>query len=411
MVEDGLMSSEPNPNPGYDLWAPQVRANPFPLYQQLREKDPVAWVMDPHRKMPFWLVTRYKDVVACFRDPRLTNDPFNLPEEVRTKFRGGASQRLNRHLLTLDPPDHTRLRTLVTRSFTPRRIEALRPRITELCNELLGAFKAQGSADFIEVFAFPLPITVIAEMLGVPPEDLAQFRGWTQAIFSPPPQGGMERIREALDHFVQYLEGLITRRREQPGEDLISDLLAVEEQGDRLSHDELLSLLYLLLIAGHETTVHLLTNGTLELLRQPEQLERLCAQPSLIPSAVEELLRYCGPLELSMARFAREDMELHGRIIRANEVVRMDFLAADRDAEQFPEPERFDLARTPNKHVAFGHGIHACMGSQLGRLEATIAFEVLLEVLPRLRLAVPPEQLAWRTSAQVRGLLQLPVTF
>jgi cytochrome P450 len=405
------MSAEPKPDTGYDLWAPKVRANPFPLYQQLREKDPVALLVDPHRQMPFWLVTRYRDVVELARDSRFTNDPFKLPEEVQTKFRGGPSQRLNRHLLTQDPPDHTRLRTLVSKSFTPRRIEDLRPRITALCAELLGAMRTQGSADFIEAFAFPLPITIIAELLGVPPEDRPQFRGWTHTFFSPPAQGGMERIREALDRFLQYLEELITLRREQPRDDLISDLLAVEEQGDRLSHDELLSMIYLLLVAGHETTVNLLTNGTLELLRQPEQLQRLCAQPALIPSAVEEMLRYCGPLELSMARFAREDLELHGRTIRANELVRMDFLAANRDPEQFPEPDRFDVARTPNKHVAFGHGIHFCLGAPLARLETTLAFEAMLELLPRMRLAVPPEQLAWRTSAQVRGVLQLPLVF
>jgi cytochrome P450 len=405
------MSAEPKPDTGYDLWAPQVRANPFPLYQQLRERDPVALLVDPHRQMPFWLVTRYRDVVELSRDPRFTNDPFKLPEEVRTKFRGGPSQRLNRHLLTQDPPDHTRLRTLVSKSFTPRRIEELRPRITSLCTELLGALRAQGSADFIEAFAFPLPITIIAELLGVPPEDRPQFRAWTQAFFSPPAQGGMERIREALDRFLQYLEGLITLRREQPREDLISDLLAVEEQGDRLSHDELLSMLYLLLVAGHETTVHLLTNGTLELLRQPEQLQRLREQPSLIPSAVEEMLRYAGPFELSILRFAKEDMEWHGQHIRAHEAVRVNYLAADRDAAQFPEPDRFDVGRTPNKHVAFGQGIHVCLGAPLARLEATVAFELLVEQLPEMRLATEPEKLTWRPSAQARGLASLPVAF
>jgi cytochrome P450 PksS len=405
------MTPDTSTAPSYDLWAPQVRANPFPLYKHLREKDPVARVMDPHRQMPFWLLTRYRDVVETAKDVRLTNDVEKLPEELRKKFRGGSSQTLNRHLLVMDPPDHTRVRALATQAFTPRRVEALRPRITALCAELLEAMKARGSADFVEAFAFPLPITVISELLGVPLEDRTQFRTWIEVFFTPPAQGGMERIRETLDRLLAYLEGFIELRRRQPQEDLVTALLAVEEQGDRLSTRELLSMIYLLLVAGHETTVHVLSNGTLELLRHPDQLQLLREDPSLIPSAVEELLRFCGPVELTMGRFALEDFELCGQPIKAHDVVRMNILAANRDAEQFPDPDRLDVTRSPNKHLAFGQGIHFCLGSTLARLEATLAFGVIIERLPHLRLAVPPDQLQWRSSAQVRGLMRLPLSF
>ncbi|HEX8820561.1 MAG TPA: cytochrome P450 [Archangium sp.] len=405
------MTTRPLFAEGETLWSPHVRANPFPLYRRMREEFPVARITDPQLGLQFWLCTRYQDVVSLMRDPRLTQDPTLLPEDVRQRFYGQTLSALNRHLLTVDPPDHTRMRSLVAKAFTPRRIEELRPRITAICSELLEGLMARGSGDFLEALAFPLPIIVIAELLGIPSEDRDRFRQWTQAFFAPPSQGAREKVREASEHFFKYLDAFFVQRRQQPREDLTSALMAAEEQGDRLSPQELTSLVFLLLVAGYETTANLLGNGLLELLRHPDELRRLREDRSLLPSAVEEMLRYCGPAELSMLRFAKEDLELRGQRIQAHEAIRVDFLAADRDPEQFPEPDRFDLGRTPNRHVAFGQGIHFCLGAPLARLEAVITFELLLERAPGMRLAVAPETLAWRSSAQSRGLVSLPLAF
>ncbi|ATB33192.1 cytochrome P450 family protein [Melittangium boletus] len=350
------MTTSPLFAEGETLWSPHVRANPFPLYKRMREEFPVARITDPQLGMHFWLLTRYDDVVSMVRDPRFTQDPTRLPETVRQRFFGHKLRSLSRHLLTVDPPDHTRMRSLVSKVFTPRRIEELRPRITAICSELLENLKAQGSgADFLKVLAFPLPVIVIAELLGIPSEDRDQFREWTQTFFAPPSKDSQEKAREAYQLFFKYLEELFERRRQQPQDDLISALIAVQEQGDRLSAEELMSMVFLLLVGGYETTAHLLGNGLLELLRHPEQLQRLREDRALIPSAVEEMVRYCGTFELSILRFAKEDLELHGQHIPAHEAVRVNYLAADRDPGAFSEPDRFDVGRTPNKHVGFGH--------------------------------------------------------
>ncbi len=406
------MTASPLFAEGETLWSPHVRANPFPLYKRMREEFPLARITDPQLGMHFWLLTRYDDVVSMVRDPRFTQDPTRLPDEVRQRFFGHRPRTLTRHLLSVDPPDHTRMRSLVAKAFTPRRIEELRPRITAICSQLLDNMKAQGSgADFLKEFAFPLPIIVIAEMLGIPAEDRDQFRAWTQTFFAPPSKDSQEKAREAYQRFFEYLEALFERRRQDPQDDLISALITVQEQGDRLSADELRSIVFLLLVGGYETTAHLLGNGLLELLRHPEQFQRLRENRALIPSAVEEMVRYCGTFELSILRFAKEDMVLHGQHLPAYEAVRVNYLAADRDPLAFPEPDRFNVGRTPNKHVGFGHGIHFCLGAPLARLEAILAFELLLERIPEPRLTVAPEKLEWRPSAQARGLVSLPLAF
>ncbi|HSP79912.1 MAG TPA: cytochrome P450, partial [Myxococcaceae bacterium] len=280
-----------------------------------------------------------------------------------------------------------------------------------ITHRLLDAMQERDSADLLDAFAFPLPVTVIAELLGVPVEDQDRFREWTNTIMTPPADGDFTHLMHAGQQFLQYFQDILEQRRAAPRDDLISALLAAEEQGDRLGPQELLGMMFLLLIAGHETTVNLIGNGTLALLRHPEQLERLRARPELIESAVEEMLRYESPVECSTSRFTVEDTEFHGQLIPAGEMVVAGLLAANHDPEQFPEPERFDITREPTRHIAFGFGIHFCLGAPLARLEGTIALNALLERLPGLRLAEEPEALRWRPRAIVRGLQRLPVAW
>jgi cytochrome P450 PksS len=357
------------------------------------------------------VVSRYKDTVELLRDPRFTKDRYKLSEAARLRyFRLSETAQLDKHMLNADPPAHTRLRSLVAQAFTARRVEDLRPRITAITQRLLDALPAQGSVDLLDVFAFPLPVTVIAELLGVPAEDQDRFRVWTFTLLNPS-GSDLEPIRRTAVEFQQYLQGILARRRAEPRDDLISALLAAEEQGDRLSPVELASMVFLLMVAGHETTVNVIANGVWALLRHPEQLERLRANPGLIEPAIEEILRYCGPVRHSTSRFALQDTEFRGQIIPAGEMIMAAVLSANHDPEQFEAPERFDLTRTPNRHIAFGSGSHFCIGASLARLEAAIALPLLLERLPRLRFAQEPSALRWRGGLLIHGLEQLPVAF
>ncbi|PTL81458.1 cytochrome P450 [Vitiosangium sp. GDMCC 1.1324] len=379
----------------------------------MRQEAPLVRLFDPVLRIPVWVATRYKDSVELLRDPRFTKDTRKLPAGALSKeMQTESMQALSQHMLMTDPPDHTRLRTLVSKAFTPRRVEELRTRITTIAGELLDTARARGSSmDLLDAFAFPLPIIVIAEMLGVPVEDRDQFRDWTGVIVSPPSDGNFEPVQKAGEQFARYFQNLLARRRAEPRDDLLSALMSVEEQGDRLSPTELLSMLFLLLVAGHETTVNLIGNGVWALLKHPEQLERLRANPALIESAVEEMLRYRGPVETSTFRWATQDTEFRGQVIPAGEAVIASLMAADHDPEQFPEPEKFDITREPNRHIAFGFGIHFCLGAPLARLEATIAINLLLERMPRLRFWMDPAELRWRDGILVNGLQRLPVAF
>ncbi|WP_095981672.1 cytochrome P450 family protein [Melittangium boletus] len=395
-----------------ELWAPTTRANPLPLYARMRQEAPVVRVVDPYFKLPVWVVSRYKDAVELLRDSRFTKDQSKLPEDsLPRQMRNDTMAALNRHMLMADPPDHTRLRTLVSKAFTPRRVEALRPRVTAITERLLDGVKKQGSVDLLSAFAFPLPVTVIAEMLGVPAEDQARFHEWTTLIVNPPLDGDLGPLRAAGMQFLLYFRDLMEKRRSDPRDDLLTALVSAEEQGDRLTTEELVGMLFLLLVAGHETTVNLIGNGVWALLRHPEQLERLRKNPALIESAVEEMLRYRGPVETTTQRWAPQDLEFHGQVIPQGETIIASLLAADHDPEQFPEPERFDITREPNRHIAFGFGIHFCLGAPLARLEASIAIPLLLERLPQLRLAVDEDALQWREGILVHGMKQLPVAF
>jgi cytochrome P450 len=300
----------------------------------------------------------------------------------------------------------------VTKAFTPRTIEALTPRIQEIADELIDRVEPQCAMDVVEDYALPLPITVIAELLGVPPDDRDRFRTWTAAAITPDfGPGAEERFAERMTAFVAYLADLFERRRAEPRDDLVSALLQTEEAGDTLTEEELFSMVVLLIIAGHETTVSLIANGTLVLLRHPAELDRLHADPALLPNALEELLRYDGPVDRTLNRWAAEDVELGGRTIRRGDLVIAVLGSADRDPDRFTEPDALDLARAPNRHLAFGRGAHFCLGAPLARLEGTIALATLLRRLPGLALAVPPARLAYRPSPTFRSLVSLPVSW
>jgi cytochrome P450 PksS len=394
----------------YKIWGVEARRNPFPLYAQMRANEPVYRAIGPVSGHTFWMVTRYEDCVTVLKDPRFIKDADHLltPEQRENLGRNDAFGDLNRHMLNLDPPDHTRLRGLVHKAFTPRMVENLRVRIEQIAATLLDDISASGDTqiDLIERFAFPLPITVIAELLGIPVEDRDHFRKWTKAIlFGTDQQAAMMAGMEV----VAYLHGIFDARRAAPQDDLISALLTVEEAGDSLSRQELISMIFLLLVAGHETTVNLIANGMLALLQHPHQQQMLLDDPSLIVSAIEEMLRYHGPVENTLARFAAEDTEFGGQRIHKGEIVMATIMAANRDPEAFDNPDTFDITRNPNRHIAFGSGIHYCLGAPLARLEGAIAIQALLRHLSKLTLAVPEDQLEWNDAIIIRGMKQMPV--
>ncbi|MFY1691562.1 cytochrome P450 family protein [Plantactinospora sp. WMMB782] len=373
---------------------------------ELRRESPVAEVTLP-TGVTAWVVTRYEDAQRVLNDPRMGKTTSAGGFTYRGMIPDDVARAVSRHMLALDPPDHTRLRRLVSGAFTARRVAALRPRIEELAEQLLDDVGDAGQVDLIDRFAFPLPIQVICELLGVPAEDQADFRAWTDAIVSGPmnPAG----LAPALTAIVGYIRTLLAAKREQPADDLLSALIAVHEQGDRLTDDELVSMVYLFLIAGHETTVNLIGNGMLVLLAEPERWARVAAEPELLPGTIEEILRYEGPVQNASFRTAMEPVELGGRTIPAGARVLVALLAANRDPERFPEPDRLDLDRPATPNLAFGHGIHYCLGAPLARLEGQIAFGALARRFPGMRLAVPPEEIGWRPSLLLRGLSTLPV--
>jgi cytochrome P450 len=401
-----------------DLLAQETKRDPVAFYARLREQGPLIPLSSPFALGESWIVTTYDDAIAILKDPRFIKDTQKVspPSEGQDAAEEGASvlQRFltwRRDMLTVDPPDHTRLRGLVSKAFTPRMIEQLRPRVQQIADELVGAVQAQGRMDLIADFAFPLPITVICEMLGIPPTARPQFRTWTQTIVNAPAGPQMEDKLEALEEFVQYIKLLLADKHAHPGNDLISGLVQAEEQGDTLSETELISTIFLLIVAGHETTVNLIGNGMLALLEHPEQMHLLRADSTLLAGAIEELLRYTAPVSLSSPRWASEDICMHGKIIHKGEMVFVSLIGADTDPQQFPDPIRLDIVRQENQHVAFGKGIHYCLGAPLARMEGQIAIGTLLQRLPNLSMASSLEQLTWTQNPLLRGLVSLPVTF
>jgi cytochrome P450 len=386
---------------------PEFVADPYPTYHRLRTEDPVH-----HSALGFWVLTRYDDVVAALRDPRLAKEA--IASFVAARF-GAPVPAMGLSMLDRDPPDHTRLRGLVSKAFTPRVVEGLRPRIQQIVDDLLDGVAARGSMDLIEEFAYPIPVIVICEMLGVPVEDHERFKGWSLDIargldliwLGPESEVGRRSVA-ARQSLAEYFRGLIAQRRAAPRGDLLSGLIAAEEAGDKLNEVELLATCILLLIAGHETTVNLIGNGTLALLRHPDQLQRLQRDPGLITGAIEELLRFDGPVQRT-ARIPSEDIVIGGHTIAKGEMVMPFIGAADRDPAQFPHPDRLDIGRADNRHIAFGWGIHFCLGAPLARIEGQIAISTLVRRLPKVELATAQPE--YRQSLTLRGLKALPVKF
>jgi cytochrome P450 len=381
-------------------------ADPFTGYARWREAGPVQQSATPDGT-PVWIVTRHVHVRAALADQRLSVDKHNSDRGYRGYTLPPA---LDANLLNMDPPDHTRLRRLVSKAFTARRVEALRPRVQHLTEALLDAIAPAGAADLVTEFAAPLPLTVIGELLGVPVADRDDFRSWTNALITPDPDRPSQ-ARDAVVKMRDYLVALIAGKRAVPADDLLSAMIAARDGGDSLSEDELTSLAFLVLWAGYEVTVDLIGDAVLELLRHPDQLRLLRTNTDLAPAAVDEVLRYTSPNPFAIRRFPTQDIEIGGVRIPAGDTVLLCLGSAHRDPDRFVDPDRFDIQRGDNGHLGFGYGVHYCLGAPLARVEAETALVALARRLRDLALAVPDDQLRWRPSFRSRGLLGLPVTF
>jgi cytochrome P450 len=405
----------------FDYFSPEFRADPYATYARLREQAPVSWGMGFEPGMPgVWNIARYADIQRVLKDPRFTHQHARETGGASTSVNDGAQlfrELSGLSLLFIDPPGHTRLRALVSKAFTPRMVESLRPRAQALADELLDVAGAAGMLDVISGYAMPLTLTIISEMLGVPIESREQMREWASvlvqavdckrdtAIYGPATAVTMQ--------FVALFQGVLAERRAEPRDDLISELLQAHEQDDRLSEEELIVTATTLLLAGHETTVNLIGNGMLSLLRHPDQLALLRDQPELISSAVEEFLRYEAPSQMA-SRVAPEEMEIGGQSVERGDVLNLLLGSGNRDAEAFADPAALDITRANNRHLAFGTGMHYCLGAPLARLEGQVAIEALLRRFPNLRLSddstLAPAGPEWRAMVSFRGLRSLWLT-
>jgi cytochrome P450 len=399
----------------YDLFSPTFKADPFPTFARMRQETPIHAHQAPDGST-IWYITRYEDVSAVLRDDEnFCKDPRNARDSTApgaASRRSAAHKRINENMLFSDPPDHTRLRSLVSQAFTPHRIDKLAPRVQTIANDLLDQVQGMGKMDLIAAYALPLPVFVICEMLGIPESDREQVADWSQAIISPGSRNLSYSARKRkVRAFTTYLDNMFAERQTNPRDDLVTALVQAEEEGDRFNEAELSSMVVLLLVTGHETTVNLIGNGTLALLLHPDQLVRLQDFPSFWTAAVEELLRYDGPVETSTSRWARNDVWLGDHLIKRGDLVRVVLTSANRDEEQFSHPDTVDIQRDNNKHLAFGLGIHYCLGAPLARLEGRIALQTLFRRLPDLRLSLPMSQLEWRSGVLFRGLKKLDLAW
>ena len=397
------------------LIAPAFYQDPYPVYDELLATTRLAW----SEALAGWVMPRYEDVQTTLLDTahfssrgRVTAVLDRLDLDLRQHF-APFENHFSSGLINADPPDHARLRALVTKAFAPKASEALRPRIQQLVDGLLDAAQSRGEFDVIWDFAYPLPAILIAEILGVPPETRDDFRRWSDSVLSFQGAGVvspelLDKVQTDLVAMREFLAGLLADRRAHPRDDLLTHLVKSEIEGDRLTPAELLTTSVLLLIAGHETTTNTIANGLYTLLRHPEVLARLRADPALLPTAVEEVLRYESPLQRNPRRMSM-DYDYLGAPLRQGDYVLQLFGSANRDPRVFPDPHRFDLTRQPNRHLSFGFGIHFCVGAPLARLEAPIAIGTVLRRFPNLRLS--GASFAWRVHGLIRGLDRLPVAF
>ncbi len=394
----------------YHLLDPEVLSNPYPLFHRLRTEDPVHW--DPY--LHAWVITRYSDVVTVLHDFSAQRTP--TPDQLAAmglEELAPIARVMVKQMLFLDPPSHTRIRGLASYAFTPQRVEILREHIRDIVKTRIAAFVPQGRMDVIADLAEPVPYTVTAEMLGVPVEDAPQLKAWSQDFaemlgnFQHNPER-VPRVRRSVDEMSSYFRSAIREIQKNPREGLIDSFLRADIEGDRFTEDEAIANTIVTLVGGLETTTNLIGNGVLTLLRHPGELERLRADPSLIPSAVEEMLRYEPPSQHT-ARLAPHDIELGGKKIRKRQAAIAVMAAGNRDPERFPEPDRFDITRKDNRHLSFGWAAHFCFGAALARIEGQVIFEAMLTQLKNWKLG--PDPLVWRTNLGLRGLTALPITF
>ena len=396
-----------------DVTDATFKANPFPFYAQLRTESPVFPVTLP-TKQRAWLVTRYDDVLDVLKDERFAKNRRNAMSPAQLKkapWMPSMFKPLEHNMLDSDSPDHTRLRALVHKAFTARMIERMRDQIQALTNELLDGVESKGSMDVIADFALPLPLTMIGRILGIPAADNQKFHRWTQVVVSAGTNRNLVALIPTLIRFMGYLKRSIRERRAHPKDDLITALVQAKDGNDQLSEDEIVAMIFLLLVAGHETTVNLIGSGVLALLEHPDQLRKLRREPETIKSAIEELLRFVCPVEMATERYAREDITIAGTTIPRGELVLAVVGSANRDAKYFANSDLLDITRMNNKHLAFGQGVHYCLGAPLARLEGQIAIGALVQRMPNLQLSVAPDQLRWRGAFVLRGLEALPVSF
>ncbi|WP_234574457.1 cytochrome P450 family protein [Bacillus cereus] len=398
---------------GINLASAQFKEDAYEIYKESRKKQPILFVNQVEIGKE-WLITRYEDALPLLKDNRLKKDWTNVfSQDIKNMYLSvDNSDHLTTHMLNSDPPNHSRLRSLVQKAFTPKMIAQLDGRIQRIADDLISDIERKGTLKLVDDYSFPLPIIVISEMLGIPKEDQAKFRIWSHAVIaSPETPEEIKETEKQLSEFITYLQYLVDIKRKEPKEDLVSALILAESEGHKLSARELYSMIMLLIVAGHETTVNLITNTVLALLENPNQLQLLKDNPKLIDSAIEEGLRYYSPVEVTTARWAAEPFQIHHQTIQKGDMVIIALASANRDETVFENPEIFDITRESNRHIAFGHGSHFCLGAPLARLEAKIAITTLFNRMPELQIKGNREEIKWQGNYLMRSLEELPLTF